>query len=345
MGRPRMDKGPLKALLLSDGRPGHYQRAEGILAAIARLRPVETTRLQVERRRWMPGRVLAGLTNIDIAPATVLKLGYGIDAATIPPADLVVSTGGNTLAANIAAAKLLGAPNIFYGRIRRFRPSNFSLVLTSYGGHASLPRHKLTPLMPSPFDPEVLASRSGAQTFGLLIGGNSGGCRFRPEDWRRLFAFVRDMHAQNGTRWVVANSRRTPNSVSDEIARLAGESGAIKEFIDVRTARPGTLARVFAESEAVVATDDSISMISEAVWMRRPVIGVAPAEARFTERESWYRDQLVKNGWTRTMPIADLSPQRVTALFAEITPLTGNPLDLLAETIKQALPTLFAPPA
>jgi uncharacterized protein len=31
----------MKALLLSDGKPGHYHLAEGVLAAVQRVRPVE----------------------------------------------------------------------------------------------------------------------------------------------------------------------------------------------------------------------------------------------------------------------------------------------------------------
>lgn len=36
---------PLKGLLISDGRPGNYHLAEGLVAAIERLRPVEVTAL------------------------------------------------------------------------------------------------------------------------------------------------------------------------------------------------------------------------------------------------------------------------------------------------------------
>lgn len=339
---------PLTALLLTDGRPGHYQRAEGILAAITRLRPVETTRLNLQRRRWLPGRTLAGLTNIRISPARLLKLAYAIDAAQLPHTDLVVSSGGNTLAANIAVARLLGTPNIFYGGVRRFQPSDFSLVLTSYGGHATRPRHRMTPLMPVPFDPDTLPSlakldpKYPPRSVGLLIGGNAGTFRYKPDDWQRIFAFIGDMHAQCGTRWIIANSRRTPADVSDEIIRRSeGAAGPISAFIDVRAAGPGTLMRLFVETEAIVSTDDSSSMISEAVWLRRPVIGLVPPGACFAEREGWYRTHLANNGWTRSIPIVELSPQRVLALLAEIKPLIGNPLDLLATAIEECLPTLL----
>src|SRR5512145_1725978 len=53
-----LHKPPLKALLLSDGKPGHYHLAEGVLAAVARLRPLDTRRLTVRRSFWLPTRSL-----------------------------------------------------------------------------------------------------------------------------------------------------------------------------------------------------------------------------------------------------------------------------------------------
>jgi mitochondrial fission protein ELM1 len=341
---------PLAALLLTDGRPGHFRRAEGILAAIARVRPVTTTYVNARRRRWLPGRLLAPIALARAARAGILNIAYGIDAAELPRSDLVVSSGGNTLAANVCAAGLLGVPNIFYGGVRQFRPQDFALVLTSYGGHASRPHHKMTPLMPVPDDPDAFGSTSGEtlgvdrppHIAGLLIGGDAGTFRYAPSDWERLFAFIADMRAQCGTRWIVSNSRRTPAKVSDELARRARQTGGpIEAFIDVRGSGPGTLRRVFEESQAIVCTDDSTSMITEAVWLRRPTVGVAPHDSGFAEREGWYRRHLATNGWTTSFPIAELSPERMLAALSEIQPLTWNPAETLAETIKDSLPELF----
>ena len=44
---------PLRILLLSDGRPGHYHLAEGVCAALRRSRPVDVTTVRVNRRRRM----------------------------------------------------------------------------------------------------------------------------------------------------------------------------------------------------------------------------------------------------------------------------------------------------
>ena len=39
---------PLRVIFLADTRPGHYHLAQGVIAALARLRPVEVTRVEVQ---------------------------------------------------------------------------------------------------------------------------------------------------------------------------------------------------------------------------------------------------------------------------------------------------------
>ena len=142
---------PLTALLLADGKPGHYHQAEGVIAAIGRMRPVTTIRLEVRRRFVVPTRTLAQLVNLGVSPTLILRLGFGIRADDLPAADVVVSAGGETLAANAAAAKVLGAPNIFCGRLRRLGPEHVKLVIVSLQRFAELPNH-LVALPPSPID-------------------------------------------------------------------------------------------------------------------------------------------------------------------------------------------------
>ena len=55
---------PLRIIFLADTRPGHYHLAQGVIAAIARLRPVEVTRIEVNRKwivptRWLRARINA----------------------------------------------------------------------------------------------------------------------------------------------------------------------------------------------------------------------------------------------------------------------------------------------
>ena len=123
----------LRILHLSDDRPGHYHLADGVIAAIARLRPVEEQRVVIRRRRIVPGRTARALvTSKSLTPAGLLRLAYGLDSAALEPADLVVSSGGETLPANVAAARLLRAENIFIGSRRGVDVGSFSLIVSSY---------------------------------------------------------------------------------------------------------------------------------------------------------------------------------------------------------------------
>ena len=335
----------LKTLLLTDDRPGHYHLSDGIIAAAGRLRPVEVIRLRV-RRRWS-GRPLALLSNAGCPASWLLRSAYGLAPSQIPSADFIVSAGAETLAASIAAARLTGAPNIYYGSLRRYRPEGFRLVLTSYASQSSRPRHVMV-LKPSALNRRApaagtrLTTDAVPRTIGLLLGGNSGECRFEPAEWEKLLDLVDRSHQALGIRWVVSNSRRTPAAVSDAFAALAASGPhAIDAFIDVRTTGPGTLGRILERSHAIVCTDDSSTMISECVSAGFAVVGVRPRRAAFTPDERDYRQFLIDEGWYRSLAIAELTPENLLDELARIEPLATDPLDRLAGILRQHLPELF----
>lgn len=342
---------PLSILILSDGRPGHYHLAEGIAAAIARRRPVEVTRLEVARLRTAPGRLLAAALRVGVPPAIVLRAGYGLDARRLGNAALVISAGGDTLTANVAAARLLGAANIYCGTLRHFPPEAVSLVVSSYARHAALPRHLVT-LKPNGLDPDTLPSRAEAVALGpgqpprlagLLVGGPSGLFHWSDADWRRLLDFLSESRTRHATRWIVSTSRRTPAGTADLLQALAAApQGPIAELIDFRRAGPGTLPRLFAAVEAVLVTEDSSTMMSEAVCARLPVVGVSPARHDFKDEEREYRALMTAEGWCRSLPLSDLTPDTFLAALATVHPLRVNHLDRLADALAGRLPALLA---
>jgi mitochondrial fission protein ELM1 len=342
---------PLKVIFLADTRPGHYHLAEGVIAALARLRPVEVTRILVHRRWIVPTRWLRRRINAkSFYPPRMLRMAYRIEAEALPKADLVVSAGGETQMPNICVTRFLGTPNIFCGSLLRgLGPENVSLVISSYDRDAGSPRHMVV-LKPSSIDPEALGRPATVPRYGpdhhprlagLLIGGNAGPFRYRRGEWERLLDFARALSKAWGTRWLVSTSRRTPDFVADRVAEFAKDESVIAHFIDYRTAGPGTLPDVFRKAEVIVCTEDSSTMVSEAVSARLPVVGVAPQAHRFTDEESAYREFLVRNNWCRVLPIASLTPDSFAAALAEIEPIKENPLDALAAKLKERLPVLF----
>lgn len=341
---------PLSVLLIADDKPGHYHLAEGVTAALARLRPILTRRVEVRRNRVFANRILAEAFASSVMPATaVLRLAYGIRAESLSPADVVVSAGGDTIVPNAAAAQVLRCPNIFCGSLRRLGIEHFGLVVSSYQSHEQLPKHLVT-LKPNAMDPDAAGRRargplpaSGYPALaGLLIGGDSGLFHYKAEEWARLAAAIKDIHGAGGTRWIVSTSRRTPAHVADLFVAAAKSAPAIAQLIDYRTAGPGSLARVFGEADAILATEDSSTMISEAVSQRVPVVGVSPAIHGFKRDEAEYRALMLARDWCRFVPIGELTPERFRQALAEVRPMTENHLDRLATALAQRLPELTA---
>ncbi|MGE3529905.1 MAG: ELM1/GtrOC1 family putative glycosyltransferase [Methyloceanibacter sp.] len=343
---------PLKVVFLADTRPGHFHVAQGVIAAIARLRPVEVTRIEVKRKWIVPTRWLRRrITAKSFFPPRMLRMAYRIDANALPKADLVVSAGGETQMPNICVARFLGIPSIFCGSLLRgLGPENFSLIISSYDRDATSSRHMVM-LKPSAIDPEALGRPKTVPRYGpgktpklagLLIGGNAGPFRYTRQEWELLLAFASEISRAWGTRWLVSTSRRTPDFVADRVAALAQDRGVVARFIDYRSAGPGTLPQVFSEAEVIVATEDSSTMISEAVCARLPVVGAAPGAHHFTDDEQDYRAFLISNNWCRVLPIAALTPDAFADALSEIEPLAENPLDTLAAKLKGRLPELFA---
>lgn len=338
---------PLQILILSDGRPGHYHLSEGVAAAIARRRPVEVRRLAIARRRLAPSRLLARMVDVG-RTKLALRSGYGLSETAFGRPDLVISAGGDTLAANVAIARLAGCPNIYCGTLKHFADDDVSLVVTSYERFAQR-RHHLVALKPSGMDRASLeaarvdrtplAPGAAPRLAGLLIGGDSGLFTYDRAEWLRLADFLDEMHAAHDTRWIVSTSRRTADWLADELAARAARPGsAIAELIDFRIAGPGTLPRLFAAVDAILATQDSSTMISEAIHAGLPTVAVAPASAGFKDEEREYRAFLERRGWVRFLPIGALDPARFVAELGAVTPLAGDPLDELAAGIAAMLP-------
>ena len=338
----------LNIALLSDGRPGHYHLAHGVAAAIARLRPVSLREIRIDRRRAVPARLLRGLLNARMPAGPVLGLGYGIGKSALEGADLVLSAGGETLPANVAAARALGVPNIFCGSLRSMPPEQFSLVVTSYARFADLPRHLIT-LKPSAIDPDALGRPKSVPNFGhenppklagLLIGGDSGLFSYQDAEWRKLIAFLSEVSGAWGTRWLISTSRRTAKQVGEAVFELAKDKSVVADFIDYRWAGPGTLPKLYGRSDIILCTEDSSTMLSEAISARLPVVGVAPEHHSFKAEEGEYRQWLLQNDWCRCLPIADLDLTAFGRALGELRPMAENHLDLLAVEIDKRLPQL-----
>ncbi len=321
-------------LLLSDGRPGHFRQSEAICLGLSRRMETKVERIELIKPRIFPRR-LARYAATLLPPRLVLRWLYGI--TTVPKADLIVSAGGNTLAANIALAKLTGAPNVFTGTPRHVDRKSFALVLTPYKSEATLPNTAYA-LKPCALDPTAFAApkRWPAKPFriAVFIGGPIPSADFQDADWQALAELMRTLARTYDVRFTLVTSRRTPDAFYTALDSIIARQDIVDRFIDHRQAGTGSIAEGYA-ADAIFATSDSMSMITEGCAARRPVIVLAPAITKpFRDNEAV--DGLAADNRLAVLPVR-ATPEQIAAKLEALTPMTENHLDRLADIVAAAI--------
>ncbi|MFT0862258.1 ELM1/GtrOC1 family putative glycosyltransferase [Ancylobacter sp. G4_0304] len=338
----------MKVLVLRDKKPGHFNQAEGVALALGRLASTQVTRLDVRpswfahddirkqiMKRW--GRDARGW----------LKSMYAIDADALERPDVIVGSGRPTIAAGILLTRVFGGiPFLYSGGIGGYDTREVSLMLVASPRAAGNPRSAYA-LIPSVIDPDAYApprpllnpaDLKGAE-IALLIGGSAYRKEYPAGEWEALIRLVGDVAAKYGVRWRVSTSRRTPDEVHQRFKALA-EAGTLAEFVDYRTAGPGS-ARALFGCDGVVVTEDSMSMLAEGIAARRPVIGLRSAQVH-----DGYASEAIASWATgpslAILPIATATPEQFAATLTSLTPATGDWRDRLAAIIAPVLG--LAPP-
>ena len=322
-------------LLLSDGRPGHFRQSEAIVLALSRRMAIKVERIELTKPRIFPRR-LARYVALYAPPGLALSWLYGLK--DYPKPDAIVSAGGNTLAANIALAKKHRVPNIFTGTPRHVGRENFSLVLTPYKSEGALANTAYA-LKPCALDPEQFPApkRWPAASFriAVFIGGPTPAADFSLFDWQALIHLIWTIAKELDIRFTVVTSRRTPDAFYMALNLIIGHKDIVERFIDHRQAGTGSIAEAYA-ADAIFATSDSMSMITEGVAARRPVIVLTPASTKpFRDNEAV--DDLAADNRVAVLPVREATPKQITAKLTSLTPMTENHLDHLANIVAAAL--------
>jgi mitochondrial fission protein ELM1 len=336
----------LDVLVLLIDKPGHRHQAEGVARAVERADGARITRIEVAYRWWAFAALRARVAKRARAnPRFWLRLLYGIDPARLPRADLVISSGRPAIVAGILLGRAFAAPFVYSGLAKdNGLGALIDLQLVPLEAYDTLPNTAVAPF-PTLVDPAVFApvrplrqreDFSGAR-IGLLLGGDAHSHRFTSAEWRRIRDLVEATHAELGVTWRIFTSRRT-GAVSDLFTALAGKPG-IETVVDWRVGGATPPADLFA-GDALVVTEDSASMMYEAVAARRPVIALRPARVKPSTMDEIVA-QLAARGALAAMPIAGLDVGSFVDRLCGLAPIGGDDRD----RIRAALDRLIGPVA
>ncbi|MBA3520376.1 MAG: mitochondrial fission ELM1 family protein [Rhizobiales bacterium] len=329
-------------LLLRDKRPGHFNQVEGLALCIARLTDVEVRRIEVRRQRFASRWVRSFVTKrFRHAPGYWLTRLYGIDPAAVGAPDVVIGSGDSTIAAGILISRLTGAKFILSGLPKDHDRHSIALMLAPSPLMAGDPKCRFTPI-PCKVDPDRLPSRKPIRTeadlagarLSLLVGGRASGYEYREMEWESLARLVLQTRQRYDLRWSVSNSLRTPEFASRLFEQLALD-GQLERFIDFHKSGPGSADDLFA-ADAIIVTEDSRSMMAEAMAARRPVIAMRPESVAFglgTERVA----ATAAGGGLAVLPIATATPEQFARILTSLPISPQDPRDLIAAAIAPTL--------
>ena len=233
---------PLRLWLVGDGKAGHENQSLGLADALARLTAVTVERLTVPHCAWTLPRL-----------GDLLRLGHDL-----APPDLIVGAGHGTHPALLLLGRRHKVPVVVLMK-PTLPTALFDLCL--------LPRHDLGRGKPPP---NVVATLGALNRVVapppaprhhalILVGGPS---RQHGFDRDSLLDQIRQVVvAAPAFTWQLTNSRRTPDGFMETLAAL----GLPLELFPQQQTGPGWVADHLAASRDAWVTEDSVSMVCEAL--------------------------------------------------------------------------------
>lgn len=284
--------GPVRRILVIDeGSPGHLVQSRGLARVLAAqcgaqwtVYPVRLSLRGIFRPLLRAACALArrGLSD------RLLRLAFRLPDPPPPAAEVIVTSGGRGFFYAVSLARRTGAKLVFCGDPAPL-PARWCDVVLSPQPIPGHPRTVGTGMLLTEIGPQAIAgkgaalrvafnTRGGGHLAALLIGGDSRSHRYSPEDWADLAAAVNRLGEQ-GWRWLLSTSRRTPPDVE---ARLRQDirSEYLIHAVWWHAAPDRVMAAFLEAADVVMVTRDSLSMLSESVAAGKPTMALAPRRVR-----------------------------------------------------------------
>ncbi|MBC7981272.1 MAG: mitochondrial fission ELM1 family protein [Armatimonadetes bacterium] len=229
---------PLQILILSDGKAGHENQSHGLAEAMARRHAAEIRILTLEEKPGAIARVRKAIA----------------ESRKFPDPDFIIAAGHATHLSLLCLSRKYGARSILL-----MKP----LLPMGFFDWCVIPEHDFKQ---PPAAKNVILSKGalnrvvcvpGAKSGNLILVG--GPSKTHGYDETKLVEQIKRVTTEGS--WQVADSRRTPASFFTAL----GKAVSNVEFIPHQATEPGWLAAKLSEVEQVRVTEDSVSMIYEAL--------------------------------------------------------------------------------
>ncbi len=224
------------------------------------------------------------------------------------------------------------AKTVFLGTPKHFSPQDFDVVVST----PSTPCAQADIVLET-LPTEVHQSSSGTRVkdkaspavWSLVIGGDAKGYRYGDSFYRTLCHEMEKVSAATGVTWIVSTSPRTGAAAEAIIMEfIRAHPEAVEECILWGKGARGRLHGVFSRSEVALVTEDSASMVSEAVNLGMRTVCIRPDDAGFNSLVTPLLESLEKNQRILRIDMHELAEMAVRDLADfDFRPLQKNWID------------------
>lgn len=273
--------------VLYDGKAGHLSQSLGLAQRLANRSGAVVKTVHAYPRVGLLRLLMLWLSRIGIVWPRLFLSFYRCQLPQGMPRQ-IVSFGGKVVPLNVALAKRYRCDNILIGNRYGLPPRLFSVLVTARDDR--LPNQVATRVPFSSTAKAVNDAQGAVDLQGsskplwlLLIGGEGSGFCYQEQDWQYLKAAMIDLAEKYDIRWLVSNSRRTPEAGT---ALLSDPQllNYCQGVIHYRDSGPG-LGSFLKAADRIFVTADSLSMMTEAVAQNRalPVVALRPGQVSVGE--------------------------------------------------------------
>ncbi|MSR77862.1 MAG: hypothetical protein EXS63_06535 [Candidatus Omnitrophica bacterium] len=288
-----------RLLILSDGKPGHEKQSEAIASHFRSVqmqydRPgmeylVETIQVRF-RSPWH--KKLFSLVSLVYIPFAQGRLRFlktflepsSYEKIAMASADFVISAGSGLVPVNLCLVRDFGAKSVVLMKPSfPFNWFRYDLAVIPAHDQGVVPRHSLRPLLaPNTMDAAKLGQDAeklkstlrdpSRIKISVFLGGDTRNFTMAISSLEYLFAELQRVSKKNGD-YLITTSRRTPDTVVDYFRDRVLQDPSCQMFVAAKEdARSEVVGGMMALAEILVVTEDSISMISEAISTGKKVI-------------------------------------------------------------------------
>lgn len=310
--------------ILSDGLAGHYNQSIGISNALQTRMPHEAVIINIRLKYKFLRSLMRLIANHLPFLLGYRSLSFFYQHDTLPQTipSLIISAGGNTLFANIALSKITDQTNSFSGTLKGYHSQSITTVFT------------VTPLKNAPNNTvlDLPPANTGAAEsnnpikpfYTLLIGGDGAGYIYSDQDWAQLAQAMSSIAQRDNITWKVTTSRRTGETVERKLESLLSKD-CIAEAIWYSSNPQKVVKRFLAEGQVIFCTEDSLTMVSEAIYAHKPAVTLQPKVMNPDSNDAQALDKYQSKKYIIRCPIAELHSTSVEAdLFCKTYPDIPN---------------------